>query len=179
MTPSQRDAQNNQPPPTGSLNQHRVNSSIVLKSLSILLGLFFIFIGAMKITPHLSKDLHKDLVSGKGVTKTIFFPYPSLSDLFIEKKKDSTNWTKNNKKEKENWICKKTCDIFAQTKYFYPAKMNAVHTDTHPLTPSSLIEYIIQDICILLHLYFLVSLRLFSFVAFGSLNRWLHINLLK
>lgn len=35
--------------------------SIVLKSLSILLGLFFIFVGIMKITPKISKDLHKDL----------------------------------------------------------------------------------------------------------------------
>lgn len=41
----------------------KVGSTIVLKSLSILLGLFFIFIGAMKLTPHLSKELHRDLVS--------------------------------------------------------------------------------------------------------------------
>lgn len=38
------------------------SSSIVLKSLSILLGLFFIFIGTMKITPYISKELHRDLV---------------------------------------------------------------------------------------------------------------------
>jgi hypothetical protein len=38
-------------------------ASVVLKSLSILLGLFFIFIGIMKLTPHISKDLHRDLVS--------------------------------------------------------------------------------------------------------------------
>lgn len=37
--------------------------SIVLKSLSILLGVFFIFVGTMKLTSHISKDLHKDLVS--------------------------------------------------------------------------------------------------------------------
>nr|CAG4642190.1 EOG090X0IKQ [Eurycercus lamellatus] len=36
-------------------------ASIVLKSLSIFLGLFFIFVGIMKITPYISKDLHKDL----------------------------------------------------------------------------------------------------------------------
>ena len=36
--------------------------SVVLKSLSIFLGLFFIFVGIMKITPYISKDLHKDLV---------------------------------------------------------------------------------------------------------------------
>lgn len=62
MTTSQS-AQNAQPPPPGPLSQNSVSSSVVLKSLSILLGLFFIFIGLMKISPHLSKDLHKDLVS--------------------------------------------------------------------------------------------------------------------
>ncbi|KAK0172051.1 hypothetical protein PV328_005420 [Microctonus aethiopoides] len=35
--------------------------SIVLKSLSLLLGIFFIFVGTMKVTSYLSKDLHKDL----------------------------------------------------------------------------------------------------------------------
>ncbi|KDR11826.1 hypothetical protein L798_14251 [Zootermopsis nevadensis] len=35
--------------------------SIVLKSLSVLLGIFFIFVGVMKITSQVSKDLHKDL----------------------------------------------------------------------------------------------------------------------
>lgn len=41
-------------------------ASVVLKSLSILLGLFFIFIGIIKLTPYISKDLHKDLVSLEG-----------------------------------------------------------------------------------------------------------------
>lgn len=52
----------------------KVGSTIVLKSLSILLGLFFIFIGAMKLTPHLSKELHRDLVgavTGVGVSDAI------------------------------------------------------------------------------------------------------------
>lgn len=40
----------------------KVGSTIVLRSLSILLGIFFIFIGAMKLSPYLSKELHKDLV---------------------------------------------------------------------------------------------------------------------
>uniref|UniRef100_A0A1B6IW00 Novel acetylcholine receptor chaperone n=1 Tax=Homalodisca liturata TaxID=320908 RepID=A0A1B6IW00_9HEMI len=35
--------------------------SVVLKSLSILLGIFFIFVGTMKLTSIISKDLHKDL----------------------------------------------------------------------------------------------------------------------
>lgn len=36
-------------------------ASLVLKTLSVLLGLFFIFVGIMKITPRLSKDMHKDI----------------------------------------------------------------------------------------------------------------------
>ncbi len=36
-------------------------SKLVLKSLSILLGAFFIFLGVLKVTPRISKDLHKDL----------------------------------------------------------------------------------------------------------------------
>ena len=38
-------------------------ASVVLKSLSILLGIFFIFVGTTKLTPRVSKDLYKDLVS--------------------------------------------------------------------------------------------------------------------
>jgi len=38
------------------------SNTIVLKSLSVLLGLFFIFVGTLKLTPHISKDLYKDLV---------------------------------------------------------------------------------------------------------------------
>ena len=36
-------------------------SKIVLRSLSVLLGAFFIFLGVLKITPRISRDLHKDL----------------------------------------------------------------------------------------------------------------------
>lgn len=36
--------------------------AIVLKSLSILLGLFFVFVGFLKMSSYISKDLHKDLV---------------------------------------------------------------------------------------------------------------------
>ncbi|XP_047494913.1 novel acetylcholine receptor chaperone-like [Penaeus chinensis] len=36
-------------------------ASIVLKSLSVLLGIFFIFVGTTKLTPKISKELHKDL----------------------------------------------------------------------------------------------------------------------
>ncbi|KAL9701559.1 hypothetical protein quinque_005000 [Culex quinquefasciatus] len=46
---------------TSSAQNTQRMGSIVLKSLSILLGLFFIFIGLMKLTPHISKELHRDL----------------------------------------------------------------------------------------------------------------------
>ncbi|KAK8379352.1 hypothetical protein O3P69_019328 [Scylla paramamosain] len=36
-------------------------ASIVLKSLSVLLGIFFIFVGTTKLTPKISKELHKEL----------------------------------------------------------------------------------------------------------------------
>ncbi|CAL4063654.1 unnamed protein product, partial [Meganyctiphanes norvegica] len=36
-------------------------ASVVLKSLSVLLGIFFIFVGTTKLTPRVSKELHKDL----------------------------------------------------------------------------------------------------------------------
>ncbi|CAH1709500.1 unnamed protein product [Macrosiphum euphorbiae] len=35
--------------------------SIVLKSLSVLLGIFFLFVGTLKMSPVISKELHKDL----------------------------------------------------------------------------------------------------------------------
>lgn len=38
-------------------------ASVVLKSLSILLGIFFIFVGVTKLTPNVSKELYKELVS--------------------------------------------------------------------------------------------------------------------
>ncbi len=37
-------------------------SQLVLKSLSILLGIFFIFLGIIKVTGYIDKDLHKDQV---------------------------------------------------------------------------------------------------------------------
>jgi len=36
-------------------------SQLVLKSLSILLGIFFIFLGIIKVTAYVDKDLHKDM----------------------------------------------------------------------------------------------------------------------
>ncbi|XP_020296115.1 transmembrane protein 35A [Pseudomyrmex gracilis] len=35
--------------------------SVVVKSLSVLLGLFFLFAGTLKLTSYISKDLHRDL----------------------------------------------------------------------------------------------------------------------
>lgn len=53
------------PPVQSATQQHvqnQVRTSFVLKSLTVLLGIFFIFIGAMKLTPQISKELHRDLV---------------------------------------------------------------------------------------------------------------------
>merc|ERR1711936_313955 len=36
-------------------------TALVIRSLNILLGLFFIFLGLLKITPNIIRDLHKDL----------------------------------------------------------------------------------------------------------------------
>ena len=36
-------------------------AKLVLRSLNILLGLFFIFLGSLKLTPNIIKELHKDL----------------------------------------------------------------------------------------------------------------------
>ncbi|XP_061709781.1 novel acetylcholine receptor chaperone [Cydia pomonella] len=58
--------------------------SIVLKSLSILLGVFFIFVGITKLTPFISKELHKDLrkeyvryAKVFPLTETLDFKLPS------------------------------------------------------------------------------------------------------
>ena len=59
-------------------------SKIVLRSLSVLLGAFFIFLGALKVTPRLSRDLHKDLRTEYAkyakvfpMAKTLDFKVPS------------------------------------------------------------------------------------------------------
>ena len=38
-------------------------AALVIRSLNILLGIFFTFLGTLKITPAISRDLHKDLRS--------------------------------------------------------------------------------------------------------------------
>ncbi|KAB0797208.1 hypothetical protein PPYR_08202 [Photinus pyralis] len=59
--------------------------SLVLKSLSILLGLFFIFVGFMKLSSHISKDLHKDL-RREYVKYSKVFPFSESFDLKIPSK---------------------------------------------------------------------------------------------
>ncbi|KAL5277640.1 TMEM35 family protein [Megaselia abdita] len=61
------------------------SSGIVLKSLSILLGLFFIFVGTLKLTPHISKDLYKDLRT-EYVKYAKVFPLTALFGLKIASK---------------------------------------------------------------------------------------------
>eukprot|EP00092_Neocalanus_flemingeri_P080006 GFUD01099736.1.p1 GENE.GFUD01099736.1~~GFUD01099736.1.p1 ORF type:complete len:171 (+),score=45.96 GFUD01099736.1:24-536(+) len=36
-------------------------TALVIRSLNILLGIFFIFLGLLKLTPNIIRDLHKDL----------------------------------------------------------------------------------------------------------------------
>merc|ERR1711983_764599 len=38
-------------------------TALVIRSLNILLGIFYIFLGLLKITPNIIRDLHKDLRS--------------------------------------------------------------------------------------------------------------------
>ncbi|XP_030380141.1 transmembrane protein 35A [Scaptodrosophila lebanonensis] len=61
------------------------SNTIVLKSLSILLGLFFIFVGTLKLTPHISKDLYKDLRT-EYVKYAKVFPLTALFGLKIPSK---------------------------------------------------------------------------------------------
>ncbi|CAH2107570.1 unnamed protein product [Euphydryas editha] len=59
--------------------------SIVLKSLSILLGIFFIFVGITKLTPFISKELHKDLRK-EYVRYAKVFPFTELLDFKVPSK---------------------------------------------------------------------------------------------
>ncbi|KAJ3655296.1 hypothetical protein Zmor_014431 [Zophobas morio] len=59
--------------------------SIVLKSLSILLGLFFIFVGFIKLSSYISKDLHKDLRK-EYVKYAKVFPLSEAMDFKIPSK---------------------------------------------------------------------------------------------
>ena len=60
-------------------------SKIVLRSLSILLGSFFIFLGALKITPRISRDLHKDLRTEYAKYAKVF-PLAKLLDFKLPSK---------------------------------------------------------------------------------------------
>lgn len=70
---------------TSSAQNTQRMGSIVLKSLSILLGLFFIFIGLMKLTPHISKELHRDLRKNY-VKYAKVFPCSTLFDFKLPSK---------------------------------------------------------------------------------------------
>ncbi|KAJ8917519.1 hypothetical protein NQ315_005568 [Exocentrus adspersus] len=60
-------------------------SSIVLRSLSVLLGLFFIFVGLIKLSNVVSKDLHKDLRK-EYVKYAKVFPFSEALDFKIPSK---------------------------------------------------------------------------------------------
>ncbi|XP_034824692.1 novel acetylcholine receptor chaperone isoform X1 [Maniola hyperantus] len=59
--------------------------SIVLKSLSILLGIFFIFVGTTKLSPIISKELHKDLRK-EYVRYAKVFPFSEMLDFKLPSK---------------------------------------------------------------------------------------------
>ncbi|XP_052847962.1 novel acetylcholine receptor chaperone isoform X2 [Drosophila gunungcola] len=61
------------------------SNTIVLKSLSVLLGLFFIFVGTLKLTPHISKDLYKDLRT-EYVKYAKVFPLTALFGVKVPSK---------------------------------------------------------------------------------------------
>lgn len=73
------------PASSSSFQNTQRMGSIVLKSLSILLGLFFIFIGLMKLTPQISKELHRDL-RRNYVKYAKVFPFSSLFDFKLPSK---------------------------------------------------------------------------------------------
>ena len=60
-------------------------SKIVLRSLSVLLGAFFIFLGVLKITPRISRDLHKDLRTEYAKYAKVF-PLAKLFDFKLPSK---------------------------------------------------------------------------------------------
>merc|ERR1712141_235261 len=60
-------------------------SKIVLKSLSVLLGAFFIFLGVLKISPKISKDLHKDLRTEYAKYAKVF-PLAKILDFKVPSK---------------------------------------------------------------------------------------------
>lgn len=59
--------------------------SIVLKSLSVLLGVFFIFVGITKLSPVISKELHKDLRK-EYVRYAKVFPFSEILDFKLPSK---------------------------------------------------------------------------------------------
>ncbi len=60
-------------------------SKIVSRSLSVLLGAFFIFLGVLKITPKISRDLHKDLRT-EYAKYTKAFPLSKQLDFKVSSK---------------------------------------------------------------------------------------------
>ncbi|KAL1491705.1 hypothetical protein ABEB36_012263 [Hypothenemus hampei] len=60
-------------------------NSPVLKSLSVLLGLFFIFVGVIKISSIVSKELHKDLRK-EYVKYAKVFPFSELLSFKVPSK---------------------------------------------------------------------------------------------
>merc|ERR1711970_1306491 len=58
----------------GSYIKTKIMTALVIRSLNILLGIFYIFLGLLKITPNIIRDLHKDLRS-EYAKYTKVFPF--------------------------------------------------------------------------------------------------------
>lgn len=70
-----------------------LKNNVYFLGLSILLGLFFLFTGFMKISPYISKELHRDLVSCclenekldfNGKILNFRFNWEAKCDFFLE-----------------------------------------------------------------------------------------------
>ena len=51
---------------TATQGSGSMTGSIVLTSLSVFLGLFFVFVGCMKLTPNINREMHREIVSTWG-----------------------------------------------------------------------------------------------------------------
>lgn len=59
--------------------------TVTIVALSFALGLFFVFMGTIKLTPRLSKDAYSEMVSITG-GKSMHFPKPLFCDAAADVK---------------------------------------------------------------------------------------------
>ncbi|CAN7988120.1 unnamed protein product [Ixodes hexagonus] len=59
--------------------------SVVLTTLSVFLGLFFIFVGSMKVTPNINRDMHRE-IRRNFIQYAKVFPGSRLLNLTVDPK---------------------------------------------------------------------------------------------